>query len=332
MTGHSVTRCNLKEEPVEKETALFLYRKMVQIRKFEEKLYQLFLTRPMPGSMHQYNGEEAVAVGVCAHLNKDDYITSTHRGHGHCIAKGVEIKKIMAEMFAKTTGCCGGMGGSMHIADFSAGMLGAIGIVGAGIPIAAGAAWSCKYRGGKQVAVAFFGDGAANEVAFHEALNLAAVWKLPAVFVCENNVYGFSTHYRRVTAVEDIADRAAGYGMPGKVVDGMDVRAVYRDSGAAVERARAGDGPTLLECKTYRYMGHSRFEKAAYRTKDELEEWKKRDPVKLFKEYLLKEMKIEEKALARIDSGIDKEISDSVEFSEKSPDPDPDDYKKYIYA
>ena len=321
-----------QEEPVEKETALFLYRKMVQIRKFEEKLYQLFLTRPMPGSMHQYNGEEAVAVGVCAHLNKDDYITSTHRGHGHCIAKGVEIKKIMAEMFAKKTGCCGGMGGSMHIADFSVGMLGAIGIVGAGIPIAAGAAWSCKYRGSKQVAVAFFGDGAANEGAFHEALNLAAVWKLPAVFVCENNVYGFSTHYRRVTAVEDIADRAAGYGIPGKVVDGMSVRAVYRESGEAVERARAGDGPTLLECKTYRYMGHSRFEKASYRTKEELEEWKKRDPVKLFKEFLLKEMKIEGKDLGRIDSQIDKEISDSVEYSEKSPDPAPDDYKKYLYA
>jgi pyruvate dehydrogenase E1 component alpha subunit len=321
-----------QEEPVEKETALFLYRKMVQIRKFEERLYQLFLTRPMPGSMHQYNGEEAVAVGVCAHLNKDDYITSTHRGHGHCIAKGVEIKKIMAEMFAKKTGCCGGMGGSMHIADFSMGMLGAISIVGAGIPIAVGAAWSCQYRGGKQVAVAFFGDGAANEGAFHEAVNLAAVWKLPAVFVCENNVYGFSTHYRRTTAVEDIADRAAGYGIPGKVVDGMDVRAVYRDSGVAVERARAGDGPTLLECKTYRYMGHSRFEKAVYRTKAELEEWKKRDPVKLFKEYLLNEMKIEERDLAGIDSEIDKEIEDSIEFSEKSPDPAPDDYKKYIYA
>ncbi len=317
---------------MEKETALFLYRKMVQIRKFEEKLYQLFLTRPMPGSMHQYNGEEAVAVGVCAHLNKDDYITSTHRGHGHCIAKGVEIKKIMAEMFAKKTGCCGGMGGSMHIADFSVGMLGAIGIVGAGMPIAVGAAWSCKYRGSKQVAVAFFGDGAANEGAFHEALNLAAVWKLPAVFVCENNVYGFSTHYRRVTSVEDIADRAAGYGIPGKVVDGMSVRAVYRESGEAVERARAGDGPTLLECKTYRYMGHSRFEKASYRTKEELEEWKKRDPVKLFKEFLLKEMKIEGEDLGRIDSQIDKEISDSVEYSEKSPDPDPDDYKKYLYA
>ncbi len=317
---------------MEKETALFLYRKMVQIRKFEEKLYQLFLTRPMPGSMHQYNGEEAVAVGVCAHLNKDDYITSTHRGHGHCIAKGVEIKKIMAEMFAKKTGCCGGMGGSMHIADFSVGMLGAIGIVGAGIPIAVGAAWSCKYRGSKQVAVAFFGDGAANEGAFHEALNLAAVWKLPAVFVCENNVYGFSTHYRRVTAVEDIADRAAGYGIPGKVVDGMSVRAVYREFGEAVERARAGDGPTLLECKTYRYMGHSRFEKASYRTKEELEEWKKRDPVKLFKEFLLKEMKIDGKDLGRIDSQIDKEISDSVEYSEKSPDPAPDDYKKYLYA
>ncbi len=317
---------------MDKETALFMYKKMVQIRKFEEKLYQLFLTRPMPGSMHQYNGEEAVAVGVCAHLNKDDYVTSTHRGHGHCIAKGVEINGVMAEMFAKKTGCCKGMGGSMHIADFSVGMLGAIGIVGAGIPIAAGAGWSCKYRGKGQVSVAFFGDGAANEGAFHEGINLAAVWKLPVIFVCENNVYGFSTHYRRTMAIENIADRAAGYGIPGMVVDGMDVKEVYAESGKAVERARKGGGPTLLECKTYRFMGHSRFEKSAYRTKEELEEWKKKDPIKLFEEFLLKDMKLKRQELDEIGADVDTEIEESVSFSERSPDPEPDDYKKYIFA
>ena len=260
---------------------------MVEIRRFEEKLYHLFSTRDMPGSMHQYNGEEAVAVGVCAHLSASDYITSTHRGHGHCIAKGADIRAVMAEMFAKSTGCCRGMGGSMHIADFSVGMLGANGIVAAGIPIAVGAGLTCQVKGEGRVSVAFFGDGAANEGAFHEAVNLAAVWRLPVVFVCENNVYGFSTHYRRVMLLENIADRASAYGIPGVVVDGMDLRGVHAAAGEAIRRARGGEGPTLLECKTYRYMGHSRFEPSSYRTKEELVEWKKRDPIALFRSVLL---------------------------------------------
>jgi len=317
---------------MEKKTALHLYRKMVQIRKFEEKLYYLFLTRPMPGSMHQYNGEEAVAVGVCAHLNNDDYITSTHRGHGHCIAKNADIKAIMAEMFAKKTGCCKGMGGSMHIADFSVGMLGAVAIVGAGIPIAAGAGWACQYRGKGQIAVSFFGDGAANEGAFHEGINLAAVWKLPVIFVCENNVYGFSTHYRRVTPIDNIADRASSYGIPGVVIDGMDLVSVYNEAEKAVHRARKGQGPTLIECKTYRYMGHSRFEKSAYRTKVELEEWKKRDPIPSFEDYMLNKLKIEEQEIKAVMAQVDAEIEEAVAFAEKSPAPGPDDYKKYIYA
>ena len=317
---------------IDRAEAINLYKKMVQIRKFEEKLYYLFLTRAMPGSMHQYNGEEAVAVGVCANLNKNDYITSTHRGHGHCIAKGADIKAIMAEMFAKKTGCCKGMGGSMHIADFSVGMLGANGIVGAGIPQATGAAWTCKYKKTGQVAVAFFGDGAANEGAFHEGINLAAVWKLPAVFVCENNLYGFSTHYRRVTSVDNIADRASSYGIPGVIADGMDLVDVYEKSKEAIERARKGDGPTLLECKTYRYMGHSRFEKPTYRTKEELEEWKKRDPIPLFEDVMKKTYGISEKEIKDINSEVDKEIEDAIAFAEQSPDPDPLDYKKYIYA
>jgi len=305
---------------------------MVMIRKFEEKLYFLFQTRPMPGSMHQYNGEEAVAVGVCAHLKRNDYITSTHRGHGHCIAKGADIKAIMAEMFAKSTGCCKGMGGSMHIADFSVGMLGANAIVGAGIPIAVGAAWSSKYRKTGQVAVAFFGDGAANEGAFHEGLNLAGVWKLPVVFVCENNVYGFSTHYKRVTSVESIAERAGSYGMPGVTVDGMNLNAVYNEAGKAIQRARSGYGPTLVECKTYRYMGHSRFEKAAYRKQEELEEWKRRDPISSFKNYLTGTLGVEEAKIDTVDRETAAIIEDAVHFAEKSPDPNPDDYKKYIFS
>ncbi len=317
---------------MEKQRELLLYRKMVQIRKFEEKLYHLFLTRPMPGSMHQYNGQEAVAVGFCAHLNRDDYITSTHRGHGHCIAKGASIRAIMAEMFAKRTGCCRAMGGSMHIADFSVGMLGAMGIVGSGIPIAVGAAWSCQYRRSGQVTVCFFGDGAANEGAFHEALNLAGVWKLPIVFVCENNVYGFSTHYQRVTPIENIADRASSYGIEGVVVDGMDLRAVYDEAARAIERARTGEGATLVECKTYRYMGHSRFEKAAYRSGKELEEWKKRDPIEQFREYLLKSREVEEEELERINGEVDGEMEEAVSYAENSPDPEPDDYRKFIYT
>ena len=317
---------------MERESALQLYRKMVQIRKFEEKLYQLFLTTPMPGSMHQYNGQEAVAVGVCAHLNRDDYITSTHRGHGHCIAKGAPIRAIMAEMFGKQTGCCRGMGGSMHIADYSVGMLGATGIVGSGLPIAVGAAWSSQYRRSSQVTVCFFGDGAANEGAFHEALNLAGVWKLPIVFVCENNVYGFSTHYRRVTPVEHIADRAVSYDMPGVVVDGMDLRAVHDEASVAVKRARKGKGATLMECKTYRYMGHSRFEKAAYRIDGELELWQKRDPIVLFTKFLVQDMQVDHGELDGIDREVEKEIEDAVAYAQQSPDPKPHDYRQYIYT
>lgn len=317
---------------IDKETALLLYKKMVQIRKFEEKLYHLFSTRSMPGSMHQYNGEEAVAVGVCANLNKNDYITSTHRGHGHCIAKGADINAVMAEMFAKKTGCCKGMGGSMHIADFSVGMLGANGIVGAGIPQAAGAGWTCKYKKTGQVSVAFFGDGASNEGAFHEGINLAAVWKLPVIFICENNLYGFSTHYRRVTPVENIADRAAAYGIPGVIADGMNVTDVYEKAEDAVKRARRGEGPTLIECKTYRFMGHSRFEKPAYRTNEELAKWKLKDPIPNFAEYLKKQYGIVEEYIKKVDSEVDQEIENSVTFAEQSADPDPLDYQKYIYA
>ena len=317
---------------MERSLALDLYRQMILIRKFEEKLYDLFLTRIMPGTMHQYNGQEAVAAGVCAHLEPDDYVTSTHRGHGHCVAKGADLKAVMAEMFAKTTGCCRGAGGSMHIADFNVGMLGANGIVAGGIPIAVGAAWSCQYKNNEKVSVAFFGDGAVNEGAFHEAVNLAAVWRLPALFVCENNLYGFSTHYKRTMLLDDIAQRALGYGIAGEAVDGMDVMAVYDAAGRAVERARAGEGPTLLECKTYRYRGHSRMENPTYRTKEELEEWKKKDPIDRHNQWMKSELGVEEDEREAIHAQVDREIEEAVRFAEESPDPNPFDYKTYLYA
>jgi len=325
-------RASAKTSAMDKSLALSLYRTMVLIRRFEEKLYQLFSTRDMPGSMHQYNGQEAVAAGVCAHLSRTDYITSTHRGHGHCIAKGADVRAVMAEMFAKTTGCCKGMGGSMHIADFGVGMLGANGIVAGGVPIAVGAGLSCQARGKGQVAVAFFGDGAVNEGVFHEAVNLAAVWRLPVLFVCENNLYGFSTHYRRVMLLENIADRAAAYGIPGEVADGMDVTKVYAAAGEAIQRAREGGGPSLLECKTYRFMGHSRFEPSNYRTKEELAEWKKRDPITCMAGLLRGELGATDAELSAVDEEAQRLMEEAVRFAEQSPDPAPDDWRRYIYA
>lgn len=317
---------------MKRDLSLQLYKTMVRIRRFEEKLYELFLSRPMPGSMHQYNGQEAVAAGVCAHLSHDDYVSSTHRGHGHCIAKGAPINAVMAEMFAKETGCCRGMGGSMHIADFSVGMLGANGIVAGGIPMAVGAGWSCQHKKNKKVSVAFFGDGAANEGAFHEAMNLAAIWRLPVIFVCENNVYGFSTHYRRTMLLENIADRAVAYGIPGQVADGMDAWTVYETAGEAIQRARMGDGPTLLEYKTYRFMGHSRFEPAGYRDKEEVVQWKEKDPITGFRKRLLETFDDMEPPLTEIEQAADREIEEAVRFAENSPDPGALDYRKYIYA
>ena len=317
---------------ISRELALRMYKDMLCIRKFEEMLFYLFSTRKMPGTMHQYDGEEAVAVGVCTNLTDSDYITSTHRGHGHCIAKHADLNGIMAEMFARSTGTNHGMGGSMHIADFKAGMLGANGIVGGGIPQAVGAAWSCKYRETNDVAVAFFGDGASNEGVFHESLNLASAWKLPVVFVCENNLYGFSTHYRRVTNIEDIADRGTAYGMPGIVADGMDVLDVYEKAGGLIERARAGEGPALLECKTYRYRGHSRLENPVYRTRDEVAEWKKKDPIPRFEAHMKENMGMTENDILLIRKQVTESIDAAVKFAEQSPEPSSEDYKQYIYA
>jgi acetoin:2,6-dichlorophenolindophenol oxidoreductase subunit alpha len=314
-----------------KGTDIELYRMLQLIRKSEEKLYYLFSTREMPGTMHQYIGQEAVATGVCAALRDSDYITSTHRGHGHLIAKGANLNAFMAEMFAKSTGSCKGMGGSMHIADASVGILGANGIVAGGIPIAVGAGLTCKIRGEQNVAVSFFGDGASNEGAFHESLNMASVWNLPVVFICENNQYGFSTHYRRVTNIENIADRAAGYGMEGIVADGMDVLDVYKKANAAIKKIRKGGGPVLIECKTYRYMGHARFEKPVYRTREEVEEWKKLDCIKRLKDHMLTKKKYTQEQIAKVEQEVVDKIEAAVIFAENSPDPEPDSYKDYIF-
>ena len=312
--------------------AVDMYKRMIRIRKFEEKVQYLFSTRVMPGSIHQYIGQEAVAVGVCMHLSEIDYITSTHRGHGHCIAKGMNINNMMAEIYAKKTGCCKGMGGSMHLSDLKIGIIGANGIVGGGIPLAAGAAWACKYKGEKKIVVCFFGEGASNEGAFHESLNLAAVWRLPVVFVCENNLYGYTTHYTETTLLKNIADRAQAYGIPGIVADGMDVLDVFQKAGEMIDRARKGDGASIIECKTYRYRGHSLNERSTYREKKEIEQWKIKDPINSFKSYLIDKIGIDPTEVDKIDEEVARKIDEAVEFAERSEEADPMDFKKYIFA
>ena len=309
-----------------------LYRMMVACREFENRLYNLFLTETMPGTMHQYTGQEAVAAGICAALRPDDYITSTHRGHGHAVAKGVSFSSLMAEMFAKDTGCCRGMGGSMHLGDPAVGMLGATGIVGGGIPIATGAALSAQMRHSDQVAVCFFGEGAANEGAFHESLNEAGVWNLPVIYVCENNLYSFSVPFSQASAVTDVAARAAPYGFPGVIVDGNDVLAVYAAAREAVARARRGAGPTLIECKTYRQRGHSRFEKSNYRTDEEVAEWIKRDPIPRFFNELSEQNVLSAAEAEAIRQEILGELDEAVAFARKSPEPSPDAAMHYVFA
>ena len=270
------------------ERQLWIYEVMNKIRCFELKALQLFEEDKLRGSVHLYAGEEAIAATVCSLLRDEDYITSTHRGHGHCIAKGARLDKAMAELMGKATGYCKGRSGSMHIADFTKGNLGANAVVGGGIPIAVGAALAAKLRGSDQVAVSFFGDGASNQGIFHESLNLAAVWKLPILFVCENNGFGISVPTWQSTAVEDISVRAQGYNMPGYTVDGNDVYAIYEVAEKAIERAKEGLGPTLIECKTYRHLGHWTGDPQPYRTREEIEEWKeKNDPIKRMREKML---------------------------------------------
>ena len=317
---------------LEKEKLVEMYTKMVEIRNFEEKVFELYGRNLVPGTIHLYAGEEAVAVGVCSNLRRDDYITSTHRGHGHCIAKGAQLKKIMAELLGKKTGYCAGKGGSMHIADFSIGMLGATAVVGAGIPIAVGAGLSAKLRGTDQVVACFFGDGASNQGTFHEEINMTSIWKLPVIFVCENNLYAMGTRQSRVMAIESIADRAVAYGIPGVAIDGNDVMAVYRTAREAVERARKGEGATLIECKTYRHKGHSRIDPARYRPNEEVEEWLRRDPVKRFREKLLQTHISTEAEIALAEKQALARVEEAVKFTMESPHPVPREALEDVYA
>ncbi|MDR2504006.1 MAG: thiamine pyrophosphate-dependent dehydrogenase E1 component subunit alpha [Deltaproteobacteria bacterium] len=309
-----------------------LYSGMVKIRRFEETIEKHFLAGEIPGFTHLYIGEEAVAVGVCHNLTPKDYIESTHRGHGHCIAKGAEIKPMMAEIFGRSTGVCRGKGGSMHIADFKVGMLGANGVVGGGYTLAVGAALAAKLRRTDQVAVVFFGDGASNRGTFHEAANMAAAWKLPALFVCENNEWASTTPYRTTTSVADIADRAAGYGMPGVKVDGNDVLAVYEAAGELVRRARKGEGPALLECKTYRVKGHFVGDPEKYRTREEVQKrFSESDPIKLFEERAVKEKWLGKAELDSVREGMAAEVVDALAFAKSSPYPDPQELFTDLY-
>ena len=318
---------------IDRDTALELYRVMRTIRAFEQRAEQLFGENKIWGTIHNYSGQEAVAAGVSAHLRDDDWITSTHRGHGHCIAKRADLGKMFAELLGKETGYCRGRGGSMHIADTSKGNLGANGIVGGGIPIAVGAALSAKQAKSDRVAVSYFGDGGANQGAFHEALNLAAIWRLPVIFVCENNQYAETNPVKDAFAVDDIAVRAAGYGMPGVRVNGQDVRETYRSAGEAIARARREEGPTLLVMETYRYGGHYFGDPQVYRTKDEIEAWRtKRDPLLLAREWIVGERLASEADLDRIDAGVDAAIEEGVRFAERSALATPLELPDEVYA
>ena len=316
---------DISEMEIAGEKLLWMYEKMVTIRHFEDRIYYLFLQGIMPGTIHLYQGEEAVATGVCANLHKDDIIIGSHRPHGHAVAKGVSMKALMAELFAKTTGCCRGKGGSMHMGDPDVGALTSIAIVGGNIPIAAGAALAFKFRGNSQVAVSFFGDGASNEGIFHETINIAAIWDLPVIFVCENNLYGASTNVSKVMKIANIADRADAYDIPGVVVDGNDVISVYKVVKEAVKRARSCHGPTLIECKTYRHGGHSRSDACNYRPKGEKEEWLMKDPILHMKSYLIETGLLTEEKIKEIEEKVEKEIDEAVAFAKNSPDPKPED-------
>lgn len=306
-----------------KELVSNFYRTMCKIRHFEQTVEKLFLDGEIPGFVHLYIGEEAIATGVCANLTNSDYIESTHRGHGHTLAKGADVNRAMAEIFGRSTGFCKGKGGSMHIADFSVGMLGANGVVGGGYNLAVGAALAIDFQKRKDVSVVFFGDGASNRGTFHEAANMAAAWNLPVVFVCENNKWASTTPYRTTTSVENISDRAVGYGMPSIMVDGNDVFDVYDGMKKAVERARQGGGPTFLEAKTYRIKGHFVGDPEMYRTKEEVaERFENNDPIKRFEEKALKENLLTKKEMDAINTEEIKVIKDSIEFAKNSPFPE----------
>lgn len=307
---------------MENQQLLDIYFMMHKIRKFEEKALHLFEANKLRGSVHLCIGQEATPATVCSLLNEGDYITSTHRGHGHCIAKGADVRYALAELMGKSTGYCKGRGGSMHIADFTKGNLGANAIVGGGIPIAVGAALASKMQNEGKVAISFFGDSASNEGTFHESLNLAAVWKLPVVFVCENNLYGISVPSWQSTSVKDIAVRGEGYNMPYVVVDGNKPDEIEKAARTAIERARAGEGPTLIECKTYRWLGHWTGDPTPYRTKEEVEEWKKKCPI-AYTRKLLEEQGVAPADLDALEAKAQELVDEAETFALNSPEPDP---------
>ncbi len=317
---------------MEKEKLIDMYRTMVRIRTFEERVFKEFTAGNIPGFVHLYTGEEAVATGACANLRPDDYITSTHRGHGHLIAKGGSTDRMMAELYGKKTGYNKGKGGSMHIADVEIGILGANGVVGAGIPIAGGAALSAKLRGTDQVTLCFFGDGASNTSRFHEGINLAACQNLPVVYVIENNMYAISVRISDACKLVNLADRAAAYGIPGVTVDGNDVMAVYEAVAEAVARARRGEGPTLVECKTYRWRGHWAGDTQAYVGGEAVEEWKKKDPIPRFRKKLIEVGGFTRNEADKIDQEMSEEIEKAVKFAEESLLPAPEETLEDVYA
>ncbi len=316
------------------DTLLDIHRRMVRIRLFEETAGKLMEDGKIPGALHLYVGQEAVASGVMTHLSNEDWITSTHRGHGHLIAKGGEFGPMFAELYGRATGYCKGKGGSMHISNMELGMLGANGIVGGGPPIAVGAGFSNKFKKNDRVSITFFGDGASNEGSFHEAANMAGLYQLPVIFVCENNGYGEYTAQANHQAIVDVADRAAGYGMPGVIVDGMDAVAVYEAAGMAIKRAREGAGPTLLECKTYRFYDHVgvRGMGLKYRSDDEVTEWKQRDPITLLESRLAAQGILSETDAKAVHDQVSADVLAAVEFAETSPFPAPEDLLEDVYA
>lgn len=308
-----------------KEKASWVYRTMSDIRNFEDEVHRIFTSGQIPGFVHLYAGEEAIATGVCAHLTDADYITSTHRGHGHCIAKGCDLDGMMAEIFGKETGLCKGKGGSMHIADIDKGVLGANGMVGGGFPIAVGAGLRNKYLKTKDVAVCFFGDGASNEGTFHEGINMAAIWKLPVVFVCENNYFAEATPQWYSSGSETIAERSAAYGIPGVRVDGKDFMAIYDAAGEAIERARRGEGPTILECMTYRNYGHFEGDEQKYKHREgSLKTFAERDCIEEFREVALAKKWLTKKEADKIATDSVAATADALKFAQESPVPQPE--------
>lgn len=315
----------MKVKDYSKEQLTGFYETMFKMRRFEEETFEFYKKGMMAGLAHLYLGEEAVATGVCAALNEDDYIGSTHRGHGHLVARGADTDRMMAEILGKETGYSNGKGGSMHIMAMDKGILGANGIVGGEIPIATGAAYTIKYKGTDQVAVSFMGDSATNEGTFHESINMAAAWDLPCVYIIENNLYGISVDIRDVTNTPDLAVRAKGYNIPGVVVDGMDVIAVYEAAQEAIERAREGKGPTIIECKTYRWQGHHVGDPATYRkrrSETEKEDWMARCPVTALRNALIESGKATEAEVDAIEARVEEEIQAAVKFAADSPYPD----------